>query len=576
MCNWNFKFLQKYRMQGGSVCLISIAGRNPYWQIAYIRPVIIRSIMSQTDFLVIGSGIAGLTFAVKTARRFPEKTITILTKAYADETNTKYAQGGIAVVNDDTGDTFEKHIKDTLIAGDGLCNEDTVRTVITEGPERVAEIIEWGARFDKNAEGEYLRGKEGGHSEYRILHHKDITGFEIERSLLAEAARYPNIIVNNHWFVVDIITQHHLGYLVSKSTPDIECYGVYVLDMHTGQIEQLLAKVTLMASGGCGQVYRTTTNPRIATGDGIAMVYRAKGRIENMEFIQFHPTALYEVGESPSFLITEAVRGDGGILRNKDGEAFMERYDARKDLAPRDIVARAIDSEMKRTGTEHVYLDCRHMDPDRFLHHFPNIYERCLKSGIDALKQMIPVAPAAHYCCGGIKTDAYGRTSIRNLYACGECASTGLHGANRLASNSLLEALVFAHRCHTDTVAIIDQIEFRTDIPDWDAAGTTQPKEMILITQSLKELQSVMSDYVGIVRNDVRLERAMRRLDLLHEETERLYETTTLSPQLGELRNLITIGYLIVKGAQFRKESRGLHFNTDYPVHSKRIENMVL
>ncbi len=346
--------------------------------------------------------------------------------------------------------------------------------------------------------------------------------------------------------------------------------------MQSGEIEKLLAKVTLMASGGCGQVYRTTTNPRIATGDGIAMVYRAKGRIENMEFIQFHPTALYEAGVSPSFLITEAVRGDGGILRNKEGEAFMERYDARKDLAPRDIVARAIDSEMKRTGTEHVYLDCQHMDKEKFLHHFPNIYERCLKSGIDALAQPIPVAPAAHYSCGGIKVDEYGRTSIRNLYACGECSSTGLHGANRLASNSLLEALVFAHRCHEDSSRIIAGIGFQEGIPEWDAAGTTQPKEMILITQSLKELQSVMSDYVGIVRNDVRLARAMRRLDLLHEETERLYEATTLSPQLAELRNLITIGYLIVKGAQFRKESRGLHFNTDYPQHSRRIENIVL
>ncbi len=532
--------------------------------------------MPQTDFLVIGSGIAGLTFAVKTAQQHPDKTITILTKAYADETNTKYAQGGIAVVNDDEHDSFEKHIEDTLIAGDGLCNEDIVRMVVTEGRERVDEIINWGTQFDKDETGEYLRGKEGGHSAFRILHHKDITGFEIERSLLAEAAKYKNIVVNNHWFVVDIITQHHLGYLVSKSTSDIECYGVYVLNMQTGEIEKLLSKITLMASGGCGQVYRTTTNPRIATGDGVAMVYRAKGRIENMEFIQFHPTALYEAGISPSFLITEAVRGDGGILRNKYEEAFMARYDERKDLAPRDIVARAIDSEMKRTGTEHVYLDCRHMNKEKFLSHFPNIYERCLQSGIDAMKQLIPVAPAAHYSCGGIKVDEMGRTSIINLYACGECASTGLHGANRLASNSLLEALVFAHRCYVDIGSRIEQIGFKEEIPEWNTAGTTEPREMILITQSLKELQSVMSDYVGIVRNNVRLDRAMRRLDLLHEETELLYETTTLSPQLAELRNLITIGYLIVKGAQFRKESRGLHFNTDYPHHSQRIENMVL
>jgi L-aspartate oxidase len=331
-----------------------------------------------------------------------------------------------------------------------------------------------------------------------------------------------------------------------------------------------------MASGGVGQVYRTTTNPRIATGDGIAMAYRAKGRIENMEFIQFHPTALYEMGVSPSFLITEAVRGDGGILRNKDGEAFMPRYDTRADLAPRDVVARAIDSEMKRTGTEHVYLDCRHMDEEKFRNHFPNIHAKCKSIGIDVFKQMIPVAPAAHYCCGGIKTDEMGRTSIKNLYACGECASTGLHGANRLASNSLLEALVFAHRCAEDMAGRINSIDFKDAVPDWNASGTNDPKEMILITQSLKELQQVMSDYVGIVRNDIRLQRAMNRIDLIHDETEDLYKTATLSPQLCELRNLITIGYLIVKGAHFRKESRGLHYNTDYPEKSGLVQQVVL
>ncbi len=307
------------------------------------------------------------------------------------------------------------------------------------------------------------------------------------------------------------------------------------------------------------------------------MMYRAKGRIENMEFIQFHPTALYEAGVSgQAFLITEAVRGDGGIIRNKKGEAFMERYDARKDLAPRDIVARAIDNEMKVAGTEHVFLDCRHMDMEKFVHHFPNIYEKCKSIGIDVAKQMIPVAPAAHYSCGGIKTDEWGRSSINNLYACGECASTGLHGANRLASNSLLEAMVFAHRCYLDAVAKINSVEFNDAIPDWNAAGTTAPKEMILITQSLKELQLLMSDYVGIVRTNVRLARAMKRLDLLHEETEALYQATEISPQLCEVRNLITVGYLITKEAQLRHESRGLHFNTDYPYKSERLQNIVL
>src|SRR5258705_847988 len=352
---------------------------------------------------------------------------------------------------------------------------------------------------------------------------------------------------------------------------------VYVLNHETNQIEKILSKITLMATGGNGQVYRTTTNPTIATGDGVSMVYRAKGRIENMEFIQFHPTALYEPGvRGHAFLITEAVRGDGGILRNSKGEAFMAKYDERKDLAPRDIVARAIDSEMKKAGTEHLWLDCRHFSKEKFTEHFPNIYKKCLSIGIDISKDMIPVAPAAHYSCGGIKTDEWGRSSIKNLYACGECASTGLHGANRLASNSLLEAIVFAHRCYIDATEKINSLLFKENIPDWNARGTSEPKEMILITQSLKELQLVMSDYIGIVRNDTRLHRAMRRIDLLWEETEQLYQTSTLSPQLLELRNMISVGYLIVKAAMFRKESRGLHFNTDYPFKNEMAQNIVL
>jgi len=540
--------------------------------------------MQETDFLVIGSGIAGLTYALKVARYFPEKQVMVITKAAADETNTKYAQGGVAVVNDLENDSFEKHIEDTLIAGDGLCNEKVVEIVVKEGPDRVRELIAWGARFDKEKDGDYKLGKEGGHSEFRIIHHKDITGWEMERALLEAVSQQRNIHIIKHCFVVDIITQHHLGYLVTKATPDIKCYGVYVLNLETNKIEKILAKTTLLATGGNGQVYRTTTNPSIATGDGVAMVYRAKGRIENMEFIQFHPTALYEPGlRGQAFLITEAVRGDGGILRNKDGEAFMERYDSRKDLAPRDIVARAIDSEMKRTGTEHVWLDCRHFGKEKFTEHFPNIYEKCLSVGIDITKNMIPVAPAAHYSCGGIKTDEWGKSSIKNLYACGECSSTGLHGANRLASNSLLEAMVFAHRCYIDSVEKVNtdaKTSSLTDgfaaVPDWNAQGTAEPKEMILITQSFKELQQVMSDYVGIVRNDIRLQRAMKRLDLLWEETEKLYENSSVSPQLLELRNMITVGYLIVKGASFRKESRGLHYNTDYPGKSELLQNIVL
>ena len=538
-----------------------------------------------TDFLVIGSGIAGLTYALKVAEAKPNKKVVVLTKAHSDETNTKYAQGGIAGVWDDEKDSYEKHIEDTLIAGDGLCNEKIVEIVVKEGPERIREIIEWGAQFDKDDFGEYSLGKEGGHSVNRILHHKDVTGREMERALLNAIHSKPNISLINHCFVLDLITQHHLGYLVTKSTLDIECYGVYVLNLENNEIEKIISKVTVFATGGNGQAYRTTTNPKIATGDGVAMVYRAKGRIENMEFIQFHPTALYQPGESPSFLITEAVRGDGGILRNKSGEAFMERYDERRDLAPRDIVARAIDSEMKKTGTEHVYLDCRHMNSKKFIHHFPNIYEKCLSIGINVAKDMIPVAPAAHYSCGGIKTDEFARTSIRNLFACGECASTGLHGANRLASNSLLEAMVFGHRAYLESIKRLDELEASiaagnawegANIPAWNAEGTREPKEMILITQSLKELQQIMSDYVGIVRTNVRLARASKRLDLLYEETEDLYRSTKVSPQLCELRNLISVCYLIVKGASFRKESRGLHFNTDHPEKSALRENIIL
>ena len=532
---------------------------------------------TMADILVIGSGIAGLSFALKAADQFQDKKILILTKASEDESNTKYAQGGIAVVTDFLKDNYEKHIEDTLIAGDGLCKREIVEMVIREGRERVNELISWGTRFDKDNDGDYKLGKEGGHSEFRVLHHKDITGWEIERALLEKIHTNKNIEISQHHFVIDLLTQHHLGKIITRVTPDIQCYGAYVLNLKTNQIEKIESKIVVLATGGFGQIYRATTNPNIATGDGSAMVYRAKGRVGNMEFVQFHPTALYEPGVSPNFLITEAVRGDGGILKTKDGKEFMPHYDERGSLAPRDIVARAIDNEMKKSGEDHMYLDCRHMDKENFLHHFPNIYEKCKSIGIDVFKDMIPVVPAAHYACGGINVDAYGNTSIKNLYACGECSNTGLHGANRLASNSLLEALVFTHRIFLDVCKKLPGIKFPEDsFPEWNAAGTSDPKEMIVITQSIKELKDIMSSYVGIVRNNGRLKRAQERLYLLFKETEELYETTTISPQLLELRNMITIGYLITRSAMLRKESRGLHYTTDYPNHTKEAEETML
>ena len=397
----------------------------------------------QTDILVIGGGIAGLSFAIKVAKSRPDLKITALTKTVETESNTRYAQGGVAAVWDYEKDNFKKHIEDTLDAGAGLCDKKVVEIVVKEGPSRVREIIDWGTRFDKHG-ADYDLGREGGHTENRILHYKDLTGFEIQRALIAEAKNYQNIETHEHYFAVDIITQHHLGYNINRVTPGIECYGAYALDKRTGHIETILAKITIMATGGTGQVYKNTTNPVIATGDGIAMTYRAKGHISNMEFVQFHPTALYNpAGENPDFLVSEAVRGFGAILKTKDGREFMDKYDVRGSLAPRDIVARAIDNEMKVRGDEYVYLDCRHLEKEAFYAHFPTIYDKCVSVGVDPMKQMIPVVPACHYMCGGIMVDHAGRSSIDYLYAAGECSCTGLHGANRLASNSLLEALVF-------------------------------------------------------------------------------------------------------------------------------------
>ncbi|MFA4852034.1 MAG: L-aspartate oxidase [Bacteroidales bacterium] len=514
----------------------------------------------KVDFLVIGSGIAGLTYALKVA---PYGKVIVVTKRSAEESNTRYAQGGIAAVMY-TPDSYEKHIQDTIIAGAGLCDEKIVRITITESTERIQELIDWGTNFDKTTTGKYDLAKEGGHSEYRVLHHKDSTGQEIERALLEKVLNHPNIELLENHFAVDIITQHHLGTEVNKKTQGITCYGVYVINPETNLIDTILSRFSLMATGGSGNVYSTTTNPPIATGDGVAMVYRAKGKVENMEFIQFHPTSLYNPDERPSFLITEALRGFGAILKTMDGNEFMHKYDKHKSLAPRDIVARAIDNEMKISGDDYVCLDCRHIDKNELINHFPNIFAKCLSIGVDISKNMIPVVPAAHYICGGIKTDEFGRSSIMNLYAAGECACTGLHGANRLASNSLLEALAFAHRASQDSISKISTILLNNDIPDWNAEGTVLNEEMVLITQTLKELQFIMTNYVGIVRSDLRLKRALDRLEIIYRETEELYERSILTVKICELRNLINIAYLIIKMALRRKESRGLHYSLNY------------
>ena len=521
---------------------------------------------NRSDILIVGSGVAGLSTAIRLAEARPDLEIRIICKMDKNESNTKYAQGGVAAVWNHDKDNYQKHIDDTLDAGDDLCDEDIVRLVVENGPDRVRELIEWGANFDRNGTGSYDLGKEGGHSENRILHYKDLTGVEIQRALLKKTKSYENVTIHENYFALDLITQHHLGWNVTRLMPDIECYGVYALDIDNLDVEKLLSRMTILATGGAGQIYRTTTNPSIATGDGIAMAYRAKCRISNIEFVQFHPSALYTpVGENPAFLISEAVRGFGAILKTKDGVPFMHRYDERESLAPRDIVARAIDNEMKLRGDDYVCLDCRHLDMEGFKNHFPTIYSKCQREGIDPEKDLIPVVPACHYFCGGVDVDAFGRTSINHLYACGECTTTGLHGANRLASNSLLEALVFGKQIADHIAASIDDVKIMEGLPDWDAFGTTEPKEMVLITQSWKELKEIMSNYVGIVRSNVRLKRAMDRLWLLYSETEDLYHSTILSPQLCELRNLITIGYLVTRSAQMRKESRGLHFTTDYP-----------
>jgi len=518
--------------------------------------------MPYSDYLVVGSGIAGLTFAIKMAEAFPERSISIVTKSDEEESNSKYAQGGVAAVWGLGPDTYQKHIEDTLTAGDGLSDPLVVRTVIEEGPQRIPELIDWGVEFDTGDDGRLHMGREGGHSERRILHHKDQTGMEIERKLLNRVYGLPNIRILQQHFTLDVITEHQLfGQIPERPT----CYGAYVLNAISGEVLTFRAGATLLATGGIGLLYGHTTNPSIATGDGIAMAYRARAQVRDMEFVQFHPTVLYDNREGQSFLISEAVRGFGAYLRNKGGQRFMVDCDSRAELAPRDIVARCMDQELKKSGDDCLYLDCTHLDTIEFMGRFPAIYRECLDAHIRIDRDWIPVVPAAHYLCGGIEADLHGRTSVSNLFACGECARTGLHGANRLASNSLLESLVFGHRLY-EYLAGQELPGPSPEIPDWDAEGTTLSKENILITHNLKQLQALMRNYVGIVRSTDRLAKALLRLELIYEEVDQLYRRHRVSVPLCELRNLVNVAYLIIAQSLERKENRGGFYNRDQAV----------
>ena len=515
----------------------------------------------KADILILGSGVAGLTVAIKTAKALPDKKIFVVTKAEESESNTKYAQGGVAAVWDKL-DSFEDHIQDTLVAGDFENDSEVVKMVIEEAPKAMEQLIFWGAEFDQNDAGEIDLGKEGGHSANRILHHKDITGFEIERTLLNQVNALKNIHLLPYHFAIDLITEHHIK---GNTEVNKSCFGAYVLNQKNSQIDTFLAQKTVLTTGGVGQVYAATTNPMIATGDGIAMAYRAKVKVEDMEFVQFHPTSLYQPGMSPAFLISEAVRGFGAYLRNSAGKRFMLDLDERAELAPRDIVSRAINAELIATGDQFVYLDCTHLDREKFMDHFPNIYEKCKSIGIDVFEQYIPVVPAQHYIMGGVVIDRNGKTSLKDLYACGECSRSGLHGANRLASNSLLEALVYGNNIADD---IVNQPIFGHDwealnIPEWDEEGTMVPKENVLISHNRKTVQNIMTDLVAIVRSDERLEKAKDHLFYLYLDTEKVYTKSKLSPQLCELRNLIAVAYLIVKQSMSRNENKGAFYSLD-------------
>lgn len=514
----------------------------------------------ESDVLVIGSGIAGLFYALNVA---DSGSVAIITKKARAESNTNYAQGGIAAVVSDE-DSFDSHIEDTMSSGVGLCHREAVEIMVREGPARVRELAELGVEFTRSKASLDL-GREGGHTRNRIVHAADHTGREIEQALLARIAAHKNIRIYENHLAIDLITEHHLVGIDKSRMGNIHCWGAYVLDVEEGTVKKFLSKVTMIAAGGLGQVYLHTTNPAIATGDGVAMACRAGATVANMEFVQFHPTALYQSG-SPAFLISEAVRGSGAILRTKSGEDFMPKYDPRGSLAPRDIVARAIDTELKKSGDDHVLLDLRHLEPEAVKRRFPSIYERCLRSSIDITRDPVPVVPAAHYSCGGVVTDLMGRTNIQALFACGEVSMVGVHGANRLASNSLLEAVVFSSRAAECTKTMLPSGTFSyPPVPAWDDSGTVNSEEWVLVAHDRKEIQQLMWDYVGIVRSNLRLERAKRRLELIYREVMDFYRKTRVTEGLIELRNLSIVADLIIRSALARTESRGLHYNSDYP-----------
>ena len=523
--------------------------------------------MMRYDFVVIGSGIAGLSFALEAAR---VGTVAIVTKRARAESNTRYAQGGVACVTS-AEDSFELHVRDTLVAGAGLCDERVVRTIVSDGPKRIEELIHLGVHFDERTNAgrgaELDLGREGGHSKRRILHSRDTTGNEIEQSLLAAVARADAIEVLENHIAVDLITLRKLGYVTED-----RCLGVYVLEEATGRVTTLRSRHIILATGGCGKVYLYTTNPAIATGDGVAMAWRAGAKIANMEFIQFHPTCLYHP-DAGSFLISEAVRGEGARLIDSKGRSFMEKYDARLELAPRDIVARAIDAEMKRTGAKCVYLDISHKPAEFIRTRFPAIYETCCRFGVDITREPIPVVPAAHYQCGGVFTDENGATSVPGLYAIGEVGCTGLHGANRLASNSLLEAVVVAHRCY-ETIRPLQAAgsdAWAIDVPEWVSGDAQDLDELVVIYHNWDEIRRLMWDYVGIVRTTKRLQRAATRLRNLQHEIHEFYWNFKVGTDLLELRNLVTVAALIVDSALIRKESRGLHYTLDFPNTDERF-----